>query len=47
MREGVFNGRDSLDLTFQDKSFLLMPSLMVEDGDGFDWAGFKMMQRSA
>jgi len=47
LREGDFNSRDSLDMTMQDQSFLLMPVLMVEDGDGFDWAKFKLMQRSA
>ena len=46
LREGGFNGRDSLDITMQDQSFLLMPVLIVEDGDGFDWARFKLMQRS-
>ncbi len=46
LREGVFNGRESLDMTMRDQSFLLMPALMVEDGDGFDWARFKMAQRT-
>lgn len=47
LREGIFNGRDSLSMTVKDKSYLLMPSAMVEDGDDFDWAKFKGMQRSA
>ena len=47
LREGIFNGRDSLNMTVKDKSYLLMPSSMVEDGDDFDWAKFKIMQRSA
>ena len=47
LRDGIFNGRDSLNMTVKDKSYLLMPSTMVEDGDDFDWAKFKVMQRGA
>lgn len=47
LREGVFNMRDSLDMTVRDKAYLLMPSRMVEDGEDFDWAKFKVMRRSA
>jgi hypothetical protein len=47
LKEGIFNGRDSLNMQVKDKSYLLMPSSMVEDGDDFDWAKFKVMQRSA
>lgn len=46
LREGIFNGRDSLDMTVKDKGYLLMPSNLVEDGEDFDWAKFKVMQRS-
>jgi hypothetical protein len=46
MKEGIFNGRDSLEMTVKDKGYLLMPSKMVEDGEDFDWAKFKVMQRS-
>ena len=46
LREGLFNGRDSLEMTVKDKGYLLMPSSMVEDGEDFDWAKFKVMQRS-
>ncbi len=45
LREGLFNGRDSLDMTVKGKGYLLMPSTMVEDGEDFDWAKFKVMQR--
>lgn len=45
MREGFFDSRDSLEMTVKDKSYLLMPSKMVEDGEDFDWAKFKIMQR--
>jgi hypothetical protein len=47
LREGIYNGRDSLDMTVKDKGYLLMPAAMVEDGEDFDWAKFKVMQRSA
>jgi hypothetical protein len=46
LRDGLFNGRDSLDMTVKGKGYLLMPSTMVEDGEDFDWAKFKVMQRS-
>lgn len=45
LRDGIFNGRDSLDMIVRDKSYLLMPSKMVEDGEDFDWAKFKVRQR--
>ena len=45
MRDGIYNGRDSLDMTVKDKAYLLMPGRMVEGGEGFDWAKFKVMQR--
>jgi hypothetical protein len=47
MRDGIFNASDSLDMTVKDKAYLLMPTGMVEDGDDFDWAKFKVMQRGA
>lgn len=46
LRDGLFNGRDSLDMTVKSKAYLLMPSRMVEDGEDFDWVKFKVMQRS-
>jgi hypothetical protein len=46
MREGVFNSRDSLEMTVNNKSYLLMPAKMVEGGEDYDWARFKVMQRS-
>ena len=46
LREGIFTGRDSLDMTVKGKGYLLMPSKMVEDGEDFDWAKFKVMQRA-
>ncbi len=45
MREGIFNGRDSMEMVVREKSYLLMPSQMVEGGEDFDWAKFKVRQR--
>ena len=47
MRGGLFNGRDSLDMTVRDKSFLLMPVSLVEGGDDFDWAKFKVVKQAS
>ena len=46
MREGAFNPQDSLDMTVNSKTYLLIPSRMVEGGEDFDWAKFKVMQRA-
>jgi hypothetical protein len=46
MRGGLFNGRDSLHMTVRDQSYLLMPVSLVERGDDFDWAKFKIKQRA-
>ena len=45
MRGGFFNSRDSLDMTVRDKSFLLIPVSLVEGGDDFDWAKFRIKER--
>jgi hypothetical protein len=45
MREGIFNARDSMEMHVREKGYLLMPSRMVEGGEDFDWAKFKVMQR--
>lgn len=47
MRDGIYNGRDSLEMTVKEKAYLLMPASMVEDGEDFDWVKVKVMQRSA
>jgi hypothetical protein len=47
MRAGMFNERDSLDMTVRDNIYLLMPVRIVEEGEDFDWAKYKIMQRSA
>jgi len=45
MRSGLFNGRDSLDMTVRDKSIQLTPMGLVEGGEDFDWAKFKVEER--
>ncbi len=47
MREGIFSTRDSYDMVVNNKPYLLMPSRLAEGGEDFDWAVFKVMQRSA
>ena len=46
MRAGIFNSRDSLNMTVNNKPYLLLPSRLAEGGEDFDWAKFKVMQRS-
>jgi hypothetical protein len=47
LREGIYNGRDSLEMMVKDKSYLLLPASLVEGGEDFDWARFKVMQRGS
>ena len=47
LRESTYNSRDSLDMVVNNKPYLLMPSRLVEGGEDFDWAMFKVMARSA
>ena len=46
IRAGIYNPRDSLDMTVNGKLYLLMPASMVEGGEDFDWAKFKVMRRA-
>lgn len=47
LRAGIYNSRDSLDMTVNNKSYLLMPSRLAEGSEDFDWAMFKVMSRSS
>lgn len=47
LREGIYSSRDSLDMIVNNKPYLLMPSRLAEGGEDFDWAMFKVMQRSS
>ena len=44
---GVFKERDKLEMKFLDRSLRLVLSKIVEAGEGFDWAKFKVLQESA
>jgi hypothetical protein len=45
MREGIFNGRDSLEMSLQRRSYRLVPSRTLETGEDFYWARFKVTQQ--
>ena len=45
MREGTFNTRDSMEMSVRDKTYLLLPARMVDGGEDFDWAKFKVQQK--
>jgi hypothetical protein len=45
LRGGVFNGRDSYELHFRDQYYVLTPSTIIEVGEDFDWAKFKVTHR--
>jgi hypothetical protein len=47
MREGIFNERDNMEMIVRQKSYTLVPSQMVEGGEDFDWAKFKVKARFA
>jgi hypothetical protein len=47
MRNGLFNGRDSLDMIVNEKSYRLTPVALVEGGEEFDWAKFRVTQQGA
>ncbi len=47
MRHGLFNGRDGLDMMVSSKSYRLTPVGLVEGGEDFDWARFKVEERAS
>ena len=47
LREGIFTGRDSLEMTLQDRNYQLVPLRVVEAGEDFCWARFKVKKQSA
>jgi hypothetical protein len=47
LRKGVFNGRDSLEMTLKDKSYQLLPLHVIEAGEDYYWARFKVKKQSA
>ena len=46
LREGIFNGRDSLEMTLQRRNYRLDPLRTLEAGDDFYWAKFKVTQQA-
>ena len=45
MRNGLFNGRDGLDMMVSEKSYRLTPVGLAEGGEDFDWAKYKVMEQ--
>jgi len=47
LRGGRFNGRDTLDMMVSEKSYSLAPVELVEGGEDFDWAKFRVQERAS
>ena len=47
LREGIFDGRDGLDMTLQRRSYRLVPSRIIEAGEDFRWVRFKVTRQGA
>lgn len=47
LREGIFSVRDGMEMTIGGKSYLLQPVRLVEGGEDFDWAAFRVTQKKA
>ncbi len=45
LREGTFMPHQPLDMSVRGRQYYLMPGKLVEDGDDFDLASFRVMQR--
>jgi len=45
LREGIFNGRENLEMTLQRRSYRLVPSRVLETGEDFLWVRFKVTQQ--
>ena len=45
LREGSFTSNQAFDMNVRDRKFYLMPSKLVEGGEEFDHARFRVMQR--
>jgi hypothetical protein len=45
LREGSYTPRQALDMSVRGKTFYLVPSRLIEGGEDFDLACFKVMQR--
>jgi len=47
LRVGIFKGRDSLEMTLQERNYQLVPSSIVEAGEDYYWARFKVKKQSS
>ena len=47
LRVGIFKGRDSLEMTVQERNYQLVPSSIVEAGEDYYWARFKVKKQSS
>jgi len=45
LKVGSFTPNQALEMSVRDRQYYLMPTKLVEGGDDFDWAKFKIMQR--
>ena len=44
LASGALNGCDGLEMTVREKNYILMTTCIVEGGEDFQWAKFKVMQ---
>jgi hypothetical protein len=42
MREGIFSARDGMEMVIGGKSYELQPARLIEGGEDFDWAAFRV-----
>ncbi len=46
LRPGVFSEQKTYEMQAYDRSYLLVPKKLIESGDDFDMARFRVMQRA-
>jgi len=47
LREGIFNGSDGLDMTLRGQNYRVVPSRIIEAGEDYYWARFKVTRPSS
>jgi hypothetical protein len=47
MRAGLYSSRDGFDMMVSEKAYQLTPVRLLESGEDFDWARFKVTQQGA
>ncbi len=47
LREGLFSVRDGMEMTIGGKSYVLKPIRLIEGGEDFDWAAFRVSQKKS